>query len=364
MSEDHDVLIRKEGRAGRITLNRPAALNALTWDMALAIEKALNAWASDNEVHVVVVDSAGEKAFCAGGDITELYHKGRAGDYDYGRRFWSDEYRLNAKIHRYAKPFVAFMDGIVMGGGVGVSAHGSHRVVTERSMVAMPETGIGLIPDVGGTFLLSRAPGRCGEYLAMTSARMGAADAIFAGFADLYLPSSQKAAAIAALCATGDPLAADALCQEPPSSDLERRLAEINALFAGADALATVKALEAAGTPFAIKAAAAIRRNSPLSVATAFEAVRRARSFATLEECLRQEYRFTYRSQDMAEFLEGIRAAVIDKDKKPDWKPARLEDLDPARVEALLAPLGAHELQLVEPDAEQEARRAALRSQE
>ena len=257
MSEQRDVLIRKEQRAGRMTLNRPAALNALTWEMALAIEKALDAWASDGDVHVVVIDSAGEKAFCAGGDIAELYQKGRAGDYDYGRRFWSDEYRLNAKIHSYKKPFVAIMDGIAMGGGVGVSAHGTHRIVTERSVVAMPETGIGLIPDVGGTFLLSRAPGHCGEYLNMTSARMSPGDAIFAGFADLYLPSSQKAAAIAALCETGDPLAAGALCKEPPSSDLKTHLAEINELFAGADALATVKALESAGTPFSMGAAAA-----------------------------------------------------------------------------------------------------------
>jgi enoyl-CoA hydratase len=346
MSEQQDILIRKEGRAGRITLNRPAALNALTWDMALAIEKALGAWATDCDAQLVVVDSAGEKAFCAGGDIAELYRKGCTGDYEYGRRFWSDEYRLNAKIHRYEKPFVAFMDGIVMGGGVGVSAHGSHRIVTERSMVAMPETGIGLIPDVGGTFLLSRAPGYCGEYLAMTSARMSPGDAIFAGFADLYLPSAKKQEAIAALCETGDPMAADALCEAPPSSELKTRFAEIGDLFAGSDALAVVKALESAGTPFATGAAAAIRRNSPLSVATAFEAVRRARSLSTIEECLRQEYRFTYRSQDVAEFLEGIRAAVIDKDRKPNWNPSRLEDLDPARVEALLAPLGSQELKL------------------
>jgi enoyl-CoA hydratase len=345
MSEQQDILIRKEGRAGRITLNRPAALNALTWDMALAIEKALDAWAGDDDVRAVVVDSAGERAFCAGGDIADLYRRGRAGDYGYGRRFWADEYRLNAKIHRYEKPFVAFMDGIVMGGGVGVSAHGSHRIVTERSMVAMPETGIGLIPDVGGTFLLSRAPGHCGEYLAMTAARMSPGDAIFAGFADLYLPSAKKPAAIASLCETGDPLAADAFCDAPPASELDARFAEIGELFAGPDALAVVKALEAAGTPFASGAAAAIRRNSPLSVATAFEAVRRARNLPTLEECLRQEYRFTYRSQDMAEFLEGIRAAVIDKDRKPKWNPARLEDLDPARVASLLAPLGPHDLQ-------------------
>jgi enoyl-CoA hydratase/carnithine racemase len=344
-----DVLIRSEGRAGRITLNRPAALNALTWAMALEIEKALDAWADDSQVHAVVVDAAGEKAFCAGGDIAGLYKQGRAGNYDYGRKFWRDEYRLNAKIYRYLKPYVALMDGIVMGGGVGLSSHGSHRIVTERSIVAMPETGIGLIPDVGGTYLLSRMPGRCGEYIAMTSSRMGPGDAIYGGFADLYMPSAHKADAIAALCETGDPKAVHALCESPPASVLAPHQSEIDALFTGADALGCVTALEAASTPFAAAAASAVRRNSPLAVATAFEAVRRARSLRPIEECLALEYRFTYRCQEMAEFLEGIRAAVIDKDRKPKWQPARLGELDFARVHALLAPLGAEELALAPP---------------
>ncbi len=344
-----DVLIRKEGRAGRITLNRPAALNALTWAMALEIEKALDAWADDPQVRAVIVDAAGEKAFCAGGDIAELYREGCAGNYDYGRRFWRDEYRLNAKIYRYAKPYIALMDGIVMGGGVGLSSHGSRRIVTERSVVAMPETGIGLIPDVGGTYLLSRMPGRCGEYIAMTSSRMGPGDAIYGGFADLYMPSAKKAEAIATLCETGDPKTLDALCEAPPESELAAHHSEIDALFAGADALACVKALEAASTPLADKAALAIRRNSPLAVAAAFEAVRRARALKSIEECLVQEYRFTYRCQEMSEFLEGVRAAVIDKDRKPQWRPARLEDLDMQRVHALLAPLGQEELPLAPP---------------
>ncbi len=339
-----DVLIRKQGRAGRITLNRPGALNALTWPMALEIEKALDAWAGDSSVHVIVVDATGEKAFCAGGDIAELYREGRNGDYDYGRKFWADEYRLNAKIHRYAKPYVAFMDGIVMGGGVGVSAHGSHRVVTERSMVAMPETGIGLIPDVGGTYLLSRAPGRCGEYLAATASRMGPGDAVHAGFADRYMPSARKAEAIAALCKTGAPETIDGLCETPPASELSHRGDEIDRLFATPDALASIKTIEASETDFASSTAKAIRRNSPLSVAVAFEAIRRARCANSIEECLALEYRYTYRCQESAEFLEGIRAAVIDKDRKPQWRPSRLEDLEWNRVSALLSPLGADEL--------------------
>ncbi len=344
-----DVLIRKEGRAGRITLNRPAALNALTWAMALEIEKALDSWVDDAQVRAVIVDAAGGKAFCAGGDIADLYRNGRAGNYDYGRKFWADEYRLNAKIYRYAKPYVAFMDGIVMGGGVGLSSHGSHRIVTERSAVAMPETGIGLIPDVGGTFLLSRMPGRCGEYIAMTASRIGPGDAIYGGFADLYMPSEKAALAIEALCKSGDPKSVHALCEPPPEGELAARQSEIDALFAGADALDCIKDLEAASTPFAQVTAAAIRRNSPLSVAAALEAVRRARNLGSLEECLVQEYRFTYRCQEMSDFLEGIRAAVIDKDRKPRWQPGRLEDLDRERVVALLSPLGAWDLPLEPP---------------
>ncbi|RMD91318.1 MAG: enoyl-CoA hydratase/isomerase family protein, partial [Alphaproteobacteria bacterium] len=166
MSEE--ILIRKEGRAGRITLNRPEALNALTWPMVTAIEQALDAWADDDELALIVIDGAGERAFCAGGDIAELYRTGRAGDYDYGRRFWRDEYRMNAKLFHFPKPVVTFLHGFVMGGGVGVGCHGSHRIVCEGSVVAMPECGIGLVPDVGGSLILARAPGRLGEYLGTT----------------------------------------------------------------------------------------------------------------------------------------------------------------------------------------------------
>jgi enoyl-CoA hydratase len=183
-----DIEIRTEGRAGRITLNRPQALNALTWDMCTRIEAALDAWASDDAVAMLVIDAAGDKAFCAGGDIAEMYATGTAGDYEYGRRFWADEYRMNAKLFNFPKPVATFLQGFTMGGGVGVGCHASHRIVCDTSRIAMPECGIGLVPDVGGSLILARAPGRLGEYLGVTAARMGPGDAIHAGFADYFVP--------------------------------------------------------------------------------------------------------------------------------------------------------------------------------
>ncbi|MEM9737456.1 MAG: enoyl-CoA hydratase/isomerase family protein, partial [Pseudomonadota bacterium] len=205
-----DILIRVEGRAGRLTLNRPQALNALTYGMLGEIERALDMWEHDPAIDLVLIDAAGNKAFAAGGDIVDLYRTGRAGDFSFGRQFWADEYRLNAKIARYPKPYVAVMTGFTMGGGVGVSAHGSHRIVTDGSQVAMPECGIGLVPDVGGSWLLARAPGRLGEYLGMTSARMGPGDAIHCGFADYYVPREGLEGLKAALV-VGDLAAIDAV---------------------------------------------------------------------------------------------------------------------------------------------------------
>ena len=183
-----DIEIRVEGHAGRITLTRPNSLNALSYDMCRAIDAALAEWQADDAVRLVVIDAEGDKAFCAGGDIQDLYATGRAGDFTYGRQFWADEYRLNARIAEYPKPYIAFMQGFTMGGGVGISCHGSHRIVCETSQIAMPECGIGLVPDVGGSLILARAQGRIGDYLATTAARMGADDAIFAGFADTFVP--------------------------------------------------------------------------------------------------------------------------------------------------------------------------------
>ena len=190
-----DIHIRTTGRAGRITLNRPDALNALTYEMCLAIEAAIDAWATDAQIALVIIDAVGDRAFCAGGDIQEMYDTATRGNFEYGRKFWADEYRLNNKIAHFPKPYIAFMQGFTMGGGVGVSAHGSHRIVDDASRIAMPECAIGLVPDVGGSVLLACAPGRLGEYLGTTGTRMGPADAIHAGFADHYIPARRLARA-------------------------------------------------------------------------------------------------------------------------------------------------------------------------
>ena len=188
MPLEDDIHIRKSGKAGRITLTRPGALNAMTYDMCIAIGDALDTWQNDDDIELIIINAEGSRSFCAGGDIADLYQTGKAGDYAYGRKFWRDEYRINAKIKNYPKPYIAIMDGIVMGGGVGISAHGSHRIVTENTLFAMPECGIGLVPDVGGNWLLSRALGHIGEYLGATGARLKAGDCIFAGIADLFVP--------------------------------------------------------------------------------------------------------------------------------------------------------------------------------
>lgn len=340
-----DIIIRQEGRAGRITLNRSETLNGLTHEMVLEMERALDRWAENEKVSLVLIDAEGGRAFSAGGDIQKLYETGRAGDFDYGRRFWRDEYRLNAKIANHPKPYVAFMDGIVMGGGVGVSAHGSHRIVTERTMAAMPECGIGLVPDVGGTWLLARAPGRAGEYLGLTGARMSGADAIHAGFADGFVSSDALPELAAKLCESGDPAVIESFAKLPPDSELVTQQAEIDRCFSGPSVLDCLAAVEALEAEWAEKAAKAIRRNSPVAIACAVQAVRMAREFTRVEQALELEYRYTARCMGQGDFLEGIRAAIIDRDRKPRWDPARLEDVTPDMTAAMLAPLEEGSLQ-------------------
>lgn len=339
-----DLLVWRDGAAGRLRLNRPRALNALTHDMALGIEKALVAWRDDDAVSLVVIDAAGDRAFCAGGDIQQIHALGKAGDYEPARRFWAEEYRMNAGIANYPKPYVALMDGITMGGGVGISAHGSHRIVTQRTVLAMPEVGIGFLPDVGGTWLLSRAPGRIGYYLGMTGTRMDAADAIYAGFADSYIESGRLEAFAARLAETGDADAAVAeFATKPPASALAAARAEIDDAFGQPDPLAIARRLEemaGEGSKWAAPTLKALRRAAPLSVASTFEALRRAEGFSSVEECLALEYRFSHRVLEGHDFLEGVRAAVIDKDRNPQWQPDRLEDVTSEMVESMLGPLG------------------------
>ena len=346
-----DILIRIEGRAGRITLNRPEALNALTWEMCLKIEAALDDWRDDDSVALVIIDAAGDKAFCAGGDIQEMYRTGKAGDFDYGRRFWADEYRLNAKISSYPKPYIAFMQGFTMGGGVGVSCHGSHRIVGTGSRIAMPECGIGLVPDVGGSLLLARAPGRVGAYLGLTGARMGPADAILAGFADQFVSESRWPRLIEQLCDCGDAFLVGVFASSelpPPPGRLAGARAEIDALFAGADPAAIAKALEGADSELAEDARKAMARNSPLSMAVTLEILNRLGPTSTIAEALGLEYRYTWRAMESGDFIEGIRAAIIDKDRQPRWRHGAINDVSGEEVAAMLAPLGENALDLHE----------------
>jgi len=335
-----DIDIRKEGRTGRITLTRPKALNALSYEMCLAIEDALDAWAGDDDVRLVVIDAEGDKAFCAGGDITSLYKAGKAGDFEFGRRFWRDEYRLNAKIAAYPKPYVAFLQGFTMGGGVGIGCHGSTRVVCGSSIIAMPECGIGLVPDVGGSLLLARAPGRVGEYLGTTATRMGPDDAIFAGFADVYVPQSNWAGLIETLCETGDPAAVAEQAETAPEGTLRHLLTRIDAHFGGESLLDILNSLKVEDSDFADETLDAMKRNSPLSMACTVEMIHRNRGpGADIRRALELEYRFTHRAMEKGDLLEGIRAAVIDKDRAPQWQ----HDLDDPPLLAatqMLIPLG------------------------
>ncbi|WP_050930909.1 enoyl-CoA hydratase/isomerase family protein [Aestuariivita boseongensis] len=335
-----DINIRIEGRAGRITLTRPKALNAMTYEMCTAIEAAIDAWAQDDRVALVLFDAEGDKAFCAGGDIAELYATGTKGDFTYGQTFWRDEYRLNAKLFEYAKPVVSLMQGFTMGGGVGLGCHGSHRVVGESSQIAMPECGIGLVPDVGGTLMLALAPGRLGEYLGTTGARMGPADAIYAGFADTYVPQDQWAQLTAELVETGDPDAIAKRAADAPEGVLKARQVEIDALFDGETLTDTLNQLRASGSDFAASALKTLGRASPLSAACTIEIVHRLRTASlTIRKALEMEYRFTHRAMEHGDFLEGIRAQIIDKDRNPQWQYADMS-VPATAVSRMLLPLG------------------------
>lgn len=337
-----DIDIRIEGHAGRITLNRPHALNALTYEMCRALDAALIAWRGDDAVSLILIDAAGSRAFCSGGDIAEMYASGRRGDYTYGRAFWHDEYRMNARIAEYPKPVVSFLQGFTMGGGVGVGCHGSHRIVGETSQIAMPECGIGLVPDVGGSFLLSLAPGRLGEYLGTTGARMGPGDAIFAGFADIYLPEAEWDSLKANLIASGN--VAVIRPAPVPDSPLAVNMPEIDEHFGGETFADIARGLATAGTVFAAQALKAVLRVSPLSGACAVEMLHRLGDTSPMRRALELEYRFTWRAMEHGDFLEGIRAAIIDKDRIPNWRHASPEAVPGVEVSRMLMPLGKEAL--------------------
>jgi enoyl-CoA hydratase len=339
--QSDEVLTRVDRGVGLMTLNRPKAINSLNHPMVNALSAVLTRWENDDAVRAVVLSGAGERGLCAGGDVVAVYHSARKDGVE-ARRFWRDEYLMNGQIGRFAKPFVALMDGIVMGGGVGVSAHANTRVVTDTSKIAMPEVGIGFLPDVGGAFLLSRAPGALGLYAALTGAPFSGSDAIAMGFADHYVPHSELDALRAAIVADGVESALARHAIEPPPSTLVAHHDWIDDCFAGdtvEDIIAALRARVGPDAEPAHEAADLIGRRSPTSVSVAVEVVRRAAKLETLEEVLIQDYRVSSTSSVSHDLVEGIRAQIIDKDRNPKWSPATLAEVSAADVEAYFAPV-------------------------
>lgn len=339
-----DVIGRIEGSVGRITLDRPAALNALTLEMVDEIDATLSGWADDAAVSMVVMDAAGGRAFCAGGDVTSLYQCMKASDFAQARRFFVHEYRLDQMIARYPKPVVALMHGIVIGGGVGVSAHASHRIVTDRTVLVLPECSIGLIPDVGTSLLLARAPGRLGECIGLTGSRLSGADCIAAGFADWFVPADRLGDLVAALVAEADVAVIERFAVESGASGMAANSAEIDAVFAAETPGEIVARLKATKAEWAEAAVEAIGKAAPMSLHCALWAIRRARVDDSIEAALRNEFRFVTRALEYGDFQEGVRAVVIDKDRKPVWRDAGLEATTPEAVAAMFAELGDDEL--------------------
>lgn len=349
VSQDAEIICEVRGTAGVVLLNRPKALNALSLGMVRELARALEAWRHDPRVTRVVVTSASEKAFCAGGDIRSLHDLGRAGRYDEMLAFWGEEYVLNAVIEAYPKPYVSLIDGIVMGGGVGISLHGSHRVAGDRYLFAMPEVGIGFFPDVGATYALPRLPGAAGIYLALTGDRIGAADALAFGLVTHAVPSARMAELAEALTGPGDlDTILAGFARDPGPGPLAPERITIAECF-GASGLPAIigrlEAAEAGGSAFAAKALQTLAVKSPTSVAIAFEQMRRGAGL-DFAEAMRTEYRIVSRIARGHDFYEGVRAVVIDKDQSPRWRPATLGAVDPAAIAAYFAPLGADELVL------------------
>lgn len=337
VAENEDVLVTVANGVGHLILNRPKAINSLTHGMVTALTEALDGWERDADVHTVLLSGAGERGLCAGGDVVALYHSAKAGGAD-ARRFWFEEYQLNARIGRYPKPYVALMDGIVMGGGVGVAGHAGIRVVTDTTKMAMPEVGIGFVPDVGGTYLLSRAPGRLGLHAALTGAPFSGADAIAMGFADHFVPHDALTAFADQVVADGVDAALAAHAQEPPASPLLAQREWIDDCYAGDTVADIIAALQAHDAGPANDAATLIASRSPIALTVTLRAVRQAAELDTLEDALRQEYRTSCAALRSHDFVEGIRAQLVDKDRDPKWSPHSVADVTDADVDAYFQP--------------------------
>ena len=340
-----EILFEQRGSAGLVTLNRPKALNALTHDMAVAMLARLKDWAADDAVQTVVIQGQGDRAFCAGGDIRTLYDSGKAGT-SYAIEFYRDEYLLNAFIKHFPKPYVALLRGFVMGGGVGVSVHGSHRIADESMLFAMPETGIGLFPDVGGSWFLPRLPGEIGLYLGMTGARLKTQDALYAGVATHFVPASKRDALVESLADGREiDMALRDVADTVPDAYLTAHRAKIDAIFGGDSVEDILAALDADRTDWADDTAKTIRAKSPTATKLAFRQIREGKTLG-FDDCMRMEFRMVNRVIAGRDFYEGVRATIIDKDGAPNWQPATLAQVSDADIDAYFAPLGEYELPL------------------
>lgn len=356
MSDDEILFAVKDGIA-TITLNRPKAMNALTLAQIEQMDPQLRAWTGDDTVHCVVIQGTGDKAFCAGGDVVALWKAGQAKDEAYLSRFYGEEYRLNRLIKTYAKPYVALLDGVVMGGGVGVSVHGSHRVATERTLFAMPETGIGMFPDVGGTYFLPRLPGKLGMYLALTGARLRAADCVYAGVATHYVPASRIPDLLQALgeaetgARTPDQMqqavtvVLDMYNEEPGPAPLAKVRDQIDTCFAGESVDEILDRLAADGSEWAVQTRDTILGKSPTATKVAFRQMQ-VGAQVDFDRAMQIEFRLSQRFMQGPDFFEGVRALLVDKDNAPKWSPATLEAVAQDAVDAFFAPLAQDDLKI------------------
>jgi len=356
MADIEDILFGREGGVGTVLLNRPQALNAFTLGMYRQFDPALRGWAKEPDIHAVLIEGAGDRAFCAGGDVRAVYEagKGISGDPSFTAVFFAEEYRIISFIHRFPKPYIAILDGITMGGGAGVSVNGAYRVATEKTMFAMPETGIGLFPDVGATRFLNLCPGHIGRYLGLTGVRLGAADARYCGFATHFVPRERLPELRAALTGIAwQPGKEQAQVEDvfarfntdPGPSPLAARRGAIDRCFAGDSIEAILDALqsETSDPQWAAETRALLLTKSPTSLRITLRQLILGQGL-DLEEALRLEYRMTQHVMAAHDFYEGVRAALVDKDQKPRWRPASLAEIDDRAAEAYFAPLGDGEL--------------------
>ncbi|WP_160120838.1 enoyl-CoA hydratase/isomerase family protein [Rhodovarius lipocyclicus] len=332
-----ELIMKREGQAGTLLMNRPKALNALSLGMIREFQGALDAWKHDPAVKLVVLEGAGGKAFCAGGDVRAVREAAIAGDRAPVSAFFTEEYAVNQGIAEFGKPWISLIDGVCMGGGIGLAVHNGPRVVTEKALLAMPETAIALFPDVGTSHVLPRLPGQLGTWLALTGARLRGADGVHTGLATHYVPSAKLPELREALTRTGDASVLDQFAESPPPASFAAHRALIDHAFAQGSMLAIIAALEADSGEWAAEQVKTLRRMSPTSLSVSLELIRRGATM-TLRQCLDEELLLTGRVvHEHPDFREGVRSVLVDKDGSPAWQPATLEAVDPAGVQAFFS---------------------------